>query len=107
MTTAAARPVRSALGPTEIVPRLTQLNGDRAQGWRLIDGALEKTFVFPDFHHTMGFANAVAFLANAADHHPDLQLSYGHCTVRFMTHDVGGITVSDFSCAAKVDALFD
>jgi 4a-hydroxytetrahydrobiopterin dehydratase len=55
----------------------------------------------------MGFANAVAFLANAADHHPDLQLSYGHCTVRFMTHDVGGITVSDFSCAAKVDALFD
>jgi 4a-hydroxytetrahydrobiopterin dehydratase len=55
----------------------------------------------------MGFANAVAFIANAADHHPDLQLSYGHCTVRFMTHDAGGITVSDFSCAAKVDALLD
>jgi 4a-hydroxytetrahydrobiopterin dehydratase len=107
MTPAAARPLRSALGPTEIVTRLTQLNGDQAQGWRVIDGALEKTFRFPDFHRTMGFANAVAFIANAADHHPDLQLSYGHCTVRFMTHDAGGITVSDFSCAAKVDALLD
>jgi len=98
---------RSALGPTEIVSRLTQLNGQQAQGWRLIDRALEKTFSFPDFHHTMGFANAVAFIANAADHHPDLRLSYSACTVRFMTHDARGITVSDFSCAAQVDALLD
>ena len=107
MTAASQRPLRNALGPTEVVTRLTQLNGDRAQGWRLIDGALEKTFRFPNFDRTMGFVNAVAFVANAADHHPDLQLSYGHCTVRFMTHDANGITVSDFSCAAKVDALFD
>lgn len=107
MTAVVKSPQRSALGPTEIVTRLTQLNGDQAQGWRLIEGALEKTFRFTDFHRTMGFANAVAFIANAADHHPDLQLSYGHCTVRFMTHDVQGITVSDFSCAARVDALFD
>ncbi|MFM7341666.1 MAG: 4a-hydroxytetrahydrobiopterin dehydratase [Betaproteobacteria bacterium] len=107
MTAAAPRPARSALGPTEIVTRLTQLNAGQVPGWRLIDGALEKTFGFPDFHRTMGFANAVAFIANAADHHPDLQLSYGHCTVRFVTHDVQGITVSDFSCAAQVDALLD
>lgn len=96
---------RRALSATEVVTRLSQLNGEQAQGWRLIDGALEKSFNFPDFHKTMGFANAVAFIANAEDHHPDMQLSYGRCTVRFSTHDVKGISVSDFFCASKVDAL--
>ena len=55
----------------------------------------------------MGFANAVAYIANMENHHPDLQLSYARCTVRFNTHDVQGISVSDFFCAAKVDALLD
>lgn len=96
---------RRALSATEVVTRLSQLNGEQAQGWRLIDGALEKSFSFPDFHKTMGFANAVAFIANAEDHHPDMQLSYGRCNVRFSTHDVKGISVSDFFCASKVDAL--
>lgn len=96
---------RRALSATEIVTRLSQLNGEQALGWRLIDGALEKSFSFKDFHQTMGFVNALAFIANTEDHHPDLQLSYGRCTVRFNTHDVNGISVSDFFCASKVDAL--
>ncbi|MFZ2295130.1 MAG: 4a-hydroxytetrahydrobiopterin dehydratase, partial [Polaromonas sp.] len=49
--------------------------------------------------------NAVAFIANAENHHPDLAASYGQCTVRFHTHDVQGISTSDFFCASKVDAL--
>jgi len=96
---------RRALSATEIVTQLSQLNGEQAVGWRLIDGSLEKTYSFKNFHETMGFANAVAFIANAEDHHPDLALSYGKCTVRFNTHDVKGISVSDFFCASKVDAL--
>lgn len=96
---------RRALSATEIVTRLSQLNGEQALGWRLIDGALEKSFSFKDFHQTMGFVNALAFIANTEDHHPDLQLSFGRCTVRFNTHDVNGISVSDFFCASKVDAL--
>ncbi|MDI1268241.1 MAG: 4a-hydroxytetrahydrobiopterin dehydratase [Polaromonas sp.] len=96
---------RRALSATEIVTQLSQLNGEQPQGWRLIDGSLEKTFSFKNFHETMGFANAVAFIANAEDHHPDLALSYGKCTVRFNTHDVNGISVSDFFCASQVDAL--
>ena len=96
---------RRALSATEIVTRLSQLNGEQALGWRLIDGALEKSFSFKDFHHTIGFVNALAFIANAEDHHPDLQVSFGRCTVRFNTHDVNGISVSDFFCASKVDAL--
>ena len=76
-----------------------------ANGWLRVEGALQKAFEFPDFHHTMAFVNALAWIANAEDHHPDLQLSYGHCTVRFNTHSVGGISINDFICAAKVDAL--
>ncbi|WP_372824217.1 4a-hydroxytetrahydrobiopterin dehydratase [Polaromonas sp.] len=96
---------RRALSATEIVTQLSQLNGEQPQGWRLMDGSLEKTYSFKNFHETVGFANAVAFIANAEDHHPDLALSYGKCTVRFNTHDVNGISVSDFFCASKVDAL--
>ena len=96
---------RKALSATQIVTQLSQLNGEQAQGWKLIDGALEKTYSFPDFHRTMAFVNALAWVAHREDHHPDLAVSYGRCTVRFNTHDVGGISVSDFFCAAAVDAL--
>jgi 4a-hydroxytetrahydrobiopterin dehydratase len=73
----------------------------------MIDGALEKSFKFADFHQTMAFVNAVAFIAHRQDHHPDVQLSYGRCTVRWQTHDVAALSASDFLCAAKVDALLD
>ncbi len=96
---------RRALSATEIVSQLSQLNGEQPMGWRLLDGSLEKTYSFKNFHETMGFVNAVAFIANTEDHHPDLVLSYRKCTVRFNTHDVKGISVSDFFCASKVDAL--
>ena len=96
---------RRALSATEIVSQLTQLNGESVQGWKLIDGALEKVFTFANFHETMAFVNAVAWIAHREDHHPDLALGYSRCTVRFNTHDVGGISVSDFHCAGAVDAL--
>lgn len=96
---------RRALSATEIVTQLTQLNGDAAQGWKLMDGALEKTYRFANFHETMAFVNALAWIAHREDHHPDLALGYSRCTVRFNTHDVDGISVSDFFCAAAVDAL--
>ena len=96
---------RKALGATEIVTQLSKLNGEQAHGWRLMDGALEKTFSFKNYHETIGFVNAVAFIANAEDHHPDLAVSYSKCTIRFSTHDVSGISSSDFFCAAKVDGL--
>jgi 4a-hydroxytetrahydrobiopterin dehydratase len=102
-----AAKARTALTATQVITRLTQLNGERAQGWRVIDGALEKSFEFADFHQTMAFVNAVAFMAHREDHHPELQLSYKRCTVRWQTHDVAALSASDFFCAAKVDALLD
>ena len=76
-----------------------------APGWALVGGAIEKTFTFADFHRTMAFVNALAWIAHAEDHHPELRVGYGRCVVRFDTHSVGGLSVNDFICAAKVDAL--
>jgi 4a-hydroxytetrahydrobiopterin dehydratase len=98
---------RKALSATEIVTQLSKLNGEQALGWRLIDGALEKTYAFKNYHETIGFVNALAFIANAENHHPDLTVSFSKCTVRFNTHDVKGISVSDFFCASKADALLN
>jgi 4a-hydroxytetrahydrobiopterin dehydratase len=76
-----------------------------APGWALVDGAIEKTYAFSDFHRTMAFVNALAWIAHREDHHPDLAVSYSRCTVRFNTHSVGGISINDFICAAQVDGL--
>lgn len=96
---------RRALSATEIVTRLSQLNGEQALGWRVIDGALEKTFAFKNYHETLAFVNALAFIAHSEDHHPDLLVRYSQCTVRYNTHDVCGISASDFLCASRIDAL--
>lgn len=96
---------RRLLGATEMVAQLSKLNGEQVPGWRLIDGALEKTFSFGNYYETMAFVNAAAFVAHTEDHHPDLAVSYNKCAVRFATHDVGGISASDFFCAARLDAL--
>ena len=77
----------------------------RVPGWVLSDGAIEKIYRFGNFHETMAFVNALAWIAHAEDHHPDLAVGYNRCTVRFNTHSVGGISINDFICAAKVDAL--
>jgi len=53
----------------------------------------------------MSFVNAVAWLAQREDHHPDLHLGWGWCNVRWTTHSVGGLSMNDFICAAQVDAL--
>ncbi len=95
---------RRALSPTEIVSRLGAL-----AGWLLTgDGpavAIEKTYSFANYYETISFVNAVAFIANAQDHHPDLSVHYNRCVVRFSTHDVKGLSETDFECAAQIDAL--
>jgi 4a-hydroxytetrahydrobiopterin dehydratase len=75
--------------------------------WELAENghALTRTFGFKDYYRTMSFVNALAHIANAEDHHPDLSVHYDRCVVRFSTHDVGGLSENDFICAAKADAL--
>jgi 4a-hydroxytetrahydrobiopterin dehydratase len=75
--------------------------------WRLDEDAkqLRREFRFKDFFRTMSFVNAVAHVANGEDHHPDLELGYNYCRVRWSTHAVKGLSENDFICAAKIDRL--
>ena len=66
---------------------------------------IRRAFSFPDFYHTMSFVNAVAHIANTEDHHPDLEIGYNYCRVRYQTHAINGLHDNDFICAAKIDQL--
>ena len=68
-------------------------------------GVIERTWRFKNFHETMAFVNAVAWVAHREDHHPDLDVGYNRCHVKFHTHSVNGLTENDFICAAHIDAL--
>jgi len=76
-------------------------------GWEKVEGKEEiaKTFAFKNFYETMAFVNAVAFIANREDHHPDLEVSYKTCKVRYTTHAIKGLSENDFICAAKIYQL--
>jgi 4a-hydroxytetrahydrobiopterin dehydratase len=67
--------------------------------------ALTRSYDFKNFYRTMAFVNAVASVAHAEDHHPDMNVSYARVVVSYSTHDAGGLTENDFICAAKLDAL--
>lgn len=95
---------RRALTPTEVVTRLAQLDGWTLRG-EGPDVAIEKTYQFANYYQTMAFVNALAFVAHVSDHHPELLVTYNRCIARFNTHDVHGISDTDFQCAAAADSL--
>jgi 4a-hydroxytetrahydrobiopterin dehydratase len=76
-------------------------------GWELNENATEiqKRFNFKGYYKTIAFVNAIAWIAQAEGHHPDLEVHYNNCLVRFSTHAVNGLTENDFICAAKVEAI--
>lgn len=77
------------------------------KGWKIsTDGKfLSQAFKFKNFYKTMAFVNAIAWIANQENHHPDMEVGFNYCTVKYTTHAVDGLTKNDFICAAKVDAL--
>lgn len=89
------------LNDQEIATRLAALDG-----WTRDGKAIVKTYRFANYHETMAFVNASAWIAHRADHHPDLEVGYNRCAVRYSTHSAGGLTDKDFACAARLDALF-
>ena len=74
-------------------------------GWEHGGGEIARTFKFKNYYETMAFVNAVAWVAHGEDHHPDMEVGYNKCGVRFSTHSVGGLSENDFISAAKVNAL--
>lgn len=81
---------------------LTQLSD-----WQLNSSAtkISREFKFKNFYQTMAFVNAVAWIANQENHHPDLEIGYNYCKIHFTTHAIAGLSENDFICAAKIDEL--
>jgi Pterin-4a-carbinolamine dehydratase len=74
-------------------------------GWAVEGGVLKKTFAFDDFIQSMQFVNRLAEAAEAAQHHPDIDIRYNKVHIGLVTHDSGGITEKDFAMAQEADAV--
>jgi 4a-hydroxytetrahydrobiopterin dehydratase len=73
--------------------------------WQIIDNrAISFSYNFKNYYLTMAFVNVIAQIAHQQNHHPDLLVSYNRCTVTYSTHSVGGLSINDFICAAKINA---
>ena len=89
-----------ALSDADILTHLQSL-----PGWQREGIEIKKTFPFKNYHETMAFVNATAWISHAEDHHPDMGVHYNRCVMAYSTHDAGGVTLNDLICAAKVEAL--
>lgn len=88
------------LEPPKIARLLREING-----WQQDGNELVKTYRFKNYYETIAFVNATAWVSHREDHHPDLEIGYRQCRVRYSTHAIGGLSENDFICAAKIDAL--
>jgi 4a-hydroxytetrahydrobiopterin dehydratase len=98
----ACKPGSPALTKSQIAKLLPQISG-----WKNATAEISRTFDFKDFHQTMEFVNAVAWISHREDHHPDIKVGYNRCEVHYSTHSVNGLSENDFICAAKVNALLE
>ena len=91
------------LNPAKVKLLSRQLHKD----WKIAKDSksIQRSLKFKDFYRTMSFVNGLAHIANTEDHHPDMEVGYGYCRVTFSTHSIGGLSVNDFICAAKLDRL--
>ena len=85
------------LDANQIQPLLKQLSS----GWQLSPDhkMIQKDFHFRNYYQTMAFVNAIAWMTHNENHHPDLEIGYNHCLVRYSTHAIGGLSENDFICA--------
>ena len=99
MTCSAATP---KLTEEEITERLKRLGGwSRAENW------IEKKYDFKSFLRAISFVNAIAYVAESMNHHPDIIIHYNEVTLRNWTHAAGGITEFDFALAERIDGLIE
>jgi 4a-hydroxytetrahydrobiopterin dehydratase len=88
------------LSTQEVASHLSNLSG-----WRVENGELTRTFAFKDFLAALAFVNRVGERAEAAGHHPDIDIRYNRVRLGMVTHDAGGLTEKDFDLAAAADKL--
>jgi len=90
----------SPIPETEIASRLNSL-----PSWRREGNEITRTFTFPDFRASLAFVNKTGDLAEAAAHHPDIDIRYNKVRLALTTHDAGGLSAKDFDLAAKINNL--
>jgi 4a-hydroxytetrahydrobiopterin dehydratase len=92
-----------ALAEAELVSLLAQV-----PQWQIDGNHIQRSYEFRDYHETIAFVNALAWMIHAQDHHPDLTVRYRHCVVAYTTHSAGhAVSLNDFICAAKADAIYE
>lgn len=74
-------------------------------GWSRVENEIVRVFDRGNFNGSIAFVNSVASAANAADHHPDIAVSWNEVTLRLSSHDAGGLTARDFALARQIEAL--
>ena len=74
-------------------------------GWQLADGQITRTVTRKDFRDALLFVNAVGYVAERANHHPDIFISWNKVTLTLVTHSAGGLTKNDFALAREVNDL--
>jgi 4a-hydroxytetrahydrobiopterin dehydratase len=91
------------------MPKLSSTDAEQRiknlRGWTLYGDEIRKQYTFKDFLEAIAFVNRLALEAEAADHHPDIEISYKRVTLTYSTHSEGGLTVKDFAGAATADRL--
>lgn len=92
----------TVLTPSEIDLALQNL-----PGWTRHENSIQRVLQFPDFIAAMRFVNAVAEAAEAANHHPDILISYNKVTLTLVSHDSGGVTRRDIQMAGKINEIAD
>lgn len=91
------------LTETEITNFLTKVTG-----WQLSQAdttLITKDFKFKNYHQTIEFINAVAWIVHQQNHHPEITITYNTCHIEFSTHSIKGLSLNDFICAAKINTL--
>jgi 4a-hydroxytetrahydrobiopterin dehydratase len=76
-------------------------------GWSREGDEITRTYELPTFPEAIAFVGRVAEVAEAADHHPDLDIRYRNVRVALTTHDSGGLTAKDVSLAGQIDAVVE
>lgn len=78
---------------------------DQHREWSQVGSEITKTYQLADFNESMGFVTRVAMMAEKADHHPDINISWNKVTLTLSTHSQGGLTALDLDLAHRCDAL--
>jgi len=106
LTSKHCKPCEGGVAPLTI-EQAGELLANLHSDWSLNEAGKEisRTYSFKNYYQTIAFVNALAWIAHEEDHHPDIEVGYSRCLVRYSTHAIGGLSENDFICAAKIDTL--